>query len=117
VEEGALGKVTTGDYYSVIMAKTAGVKEFKAKISQYLRDVEHGETVLVSVHGQVVAKLVPLREEEQLTREQREMQQLLADGVISDPGTQEEGDWPEPRRYVKRGEGRAALDADREERV
>jgi len=117
IGEGWLGKGTTGDYYWP-MAKTAGVKELKAKLSQYLRDVKHGETVLVSEHGQVVAKLVPLRDdEEQLPREEREMQQLLADGVLSHPGTQEEGDWPEPRGSVKRGEARAALDADREDRM
>ncbi|HZN92100.1 MAG TPA: type II toxin-antitoxin system prevent-host-death family antitoxin [Myxococcales bacterium] len=111
--------MTTGDYYQV-MAKTAGVKELKAKLSQYLRDVKHGETVLVTEHGQVVAKLVPLRaepEEKQLSREEREARQLLADGLVSHLGTQDEGEWPAPRPVLSRGWLQAFLDEDRKDRV
>jgi len=101
------------------MAKTAGVKELKAKLSQYLRDVKHGETVLVTEHGQVVAKLVPLRaetEEEQLSREEREARQLLEDGLVSHLGTQ--GELPPPTGHgVSREDLEAALEADREDRV
>lgn len=111
-------KRTTGDYYSD-MAKTAGVKDLKAKLSQYLRDVKHGETVLVTEHGQVVAKLVPLRDEEgKLSKVERERRQLVADGLVSHLGTQEEGDWPEPTGHgVSREDLEAALEADREDRV
>jgi len=100
------------------VAKTAGVKDLKAKLSQYLRDVKHGETVLVTEHGQVVAKLVPLRaEEKQLSRGEREARQMLADGLVSHLGTQDEGEWPAPAPVLGRGRSQALLDAEREDRV
>lgn len=36
-----------------------GVRELKAKTSDVLRRVEHGETVEITNHGRVVARLVP----------------------------------------------------------
>lgn len=101
--------------------KTAGIREFRAKLSRYVRDVEHGEMIQVTAHGEVVACLVSpdqLAEVTLLTREERERRQLLADGLVSRLGTQDEGDWPEPKdRGVRRGEAQAALDADRGDRV
>jgi antitoxin (DNA-binding transcriptional repressor) of toxin-antitoxin stability system len=37
--------------------KTAGVRELKARLRAYLRDVEHGDVVLVTDRGRVVAEL------------------------------------------------------------
>lgn len=37
--------------------KAIGVRELKARLSQYLRDVRAGEVVLVTDRGQVVAEL------------------------------------------------------------
>jgi len=37
--------------------KTAGVRELKAHLSAYLRDVQRGELVLVTDNGRVVAEL------------------------------------------------------------
>ena len=37
--------------------KTAGVRDLKAHLSSYLRDVQRGEVVLVTVDGRVVAEL------------------------------------------------------------
>jgi len=39
--------------------KTAGVREIKAHLSGYLREVAHGEVVLVTDRGRVVAELRP----------------------------------------------------------
>ncbi len=36
-----------------------GVRELKNKLSEYLRRVERGETVLVTDHGEIVAQLAP----------------------------------------------------------
>ena len=42
--------------------RTIGVRELKANISEVLRAVdEEGETVEVTRHGQVIARLVPAR--------------------------------------------------------
>jgi prevent-host-death family protein len=39
--------------------KTVGVRELKNKLSEYLRRVRLGESVLVTDRGEVVAELVP----------------------------------------------------------
>ena len=39
--------------------KTVGVRELKNSLSEYLRDVRRGESVLVTDRGQVVAELSP----------------------------------------------------------
>jgi prevent-host-death family protein len=100
------------------MAKTAGVRELKTKLSEYLQDVKHGETVLVTEHGKVVAKLVPLRAEEErsLTREDREARQLLADGFVTHLG--EQGELPPLTGHgLSREVVEAALEEDREDRI
>ena len=57
--------------------RAAGIREVKNKLSEYLRLVAAGETVLVTDHGRVVAQLAPppvhgispaLTEEEALRR-------------------------------------------------
>ena len=39
--------------------KTVGVRDLKNKLSEYLRHVRLGETVLVTDRGEVVAELLP----------------------------------------------------------
>ena len=39
--------------------KTTGVRELKNRLSEYLRHVRAGESVLVTDRGEVVAELVP----------------------------------------------------------
>ncbi len=39
--------------------KAVGIRELKARLSQYLRDVRRGEVVLVTDRGEVVAELRP----------------------------------------------------------
>jgi antitoxin (DNA-binding transcriptional repressor) of toxin-antitoxin stability system len=39
--------------------KTAGIRDLKAHLSAYVKDVERGETVLVTDRGRVVAELRP----------------------------------------------------------
>jgi antitoxin (DNA-binding transcriptional repressor) of toxin-antitoxin stability system len=47
--------VVTRDYSHGM--KTAGVRDLKAHLSSYLREVQRGEVVLVTVDGRVVAEL------------------------------------------------------------
>jgi antitoxin (DNA-binding transcriptional repressor) of toxin-antitoxin stability system len=51
--------VTTGDYYKPM--KVVGGKQLKARLSEYLRVVRAGETVLVTDRDEVVAELRPAR--------------------------------------------------------
>ena len=50
--------VTTGDYLSIMRA--VGVKKLKAKLSEYLRAVKAGETLLVTDRDEVIAEIRPV---------------------------------------------------------
>lgn len=39
--------------------KTVGLRELKNKLSEYVREIRSGETVLVTDRGEVVAELTP----------------------------------------------------------
>lgn len=49
--------VTTGDYYKGM--KSVGVKQLKARLSEYLRLAKAGEVILVTDRDEVVAELRP----------------------------------------------------------
>jgi antitoxin (DNA-binding transcriptional repressor) of toxin-antitoxin stability system len=57
--------------------KAIGIKELKARLSEYLRAVEAGETVLVTRHDEVVAEIRPPRQPARDGIEER--LELLAD--------------------------------------
>ena len=48
---------TFPDTFSAL--KTTGIRNFKARLSGYLRDVQKGGTVLVTDRGRVVAEVRP----------------------------------------------------------
>jgi antitoxin (DNA-binding transcriptional repressor) of toxin-antitoxin stability system len=50
--------VTTGNYLSIMRA--VGVKKLKAKLSEYLRAVRAGETLLVTDRDEVIAEIRPV---------------------------------------------------------
>lgn len=51
--------------------KKAGIKKLKAHLSAYVKRAAKGERVLITDRGEVVAELVPHREEEPVTLEER----------------------------------------------
>ncbi|MEW5928899.1 MAG: type II toxin-antitoxin system Phd/YefM family antitoxin [Gemmatimonadota bacterium] len=51
-----------------MMAKSLSVAEMKATLSEHVRDVENGETVVITRHGRAVAALVSVEDLEHLTR-------------------------------------------------
>ena len=52
-----IDKVITSSHFGFM--KAAGIKELKARLSEYVRAVKAGETVLVTERGEVVAELRP----------------------------------------------------------
>ncbi|MBI4540726.1 MAG: type II toxin-antitoxin system Phd/YefM family antitoxin [Gemmatimonadetes bacterium] len=50
--------MTTRNYFTSM--KTAGVKQLKARLSEYLRLVRAGETILVTDRDEVIAELRPV---------------------------------------------------------
>jgi prevent-host-death family protein len=82
---------------------TVGIRELKARTSEIMRRVsEAGETIEITQHGRVIARLVPAHapnvDPEQLTAELDEL-----DRIAADIGA----DWPE---------GISAVDAIAEDR-
>jgi antitoxin (DNA-binding transcriptional repressor) of toxin-antitoxin stability system len=83
--------VTTGDYDHLM--KAVGVKQLKARLSEYLRLVRAGETVLITDREEVVAELRPARRQQVAPASVEEQLQALADaGEITRPSLPK-GNW------------------------
>ena len=39
---------------------TVGIRDLKARLSEYIRQVKNGKTILVTVHGQPVGRILPI---------------------------------------------------------
>ncbi|MGD2124090.1 MAG: type II toxin-antitoxin system Phd/YefM family antitoxin [Gemmatimonadota bacterium] len=50
------------------MSKSRSVSEVKAKLSEYIRDAQSGDPVVITRHGQAIAALVAFEELETLER-------------------------------------------------
>ncbi len=95
---------------------TAGIRELKDNLSEYVRRVEGGERVAVTAHGRVVAMLVPADAASRGRRPSR-IEQMIADGNARpplEPGDPLEG-WPELNIRLPKGTAAALIDADRDE--
>jgi prevent-host-death family protein len=94
---------------------TAGIRELKDNLSEYVRRVEGGERVAVTAHGRVVAMLVPA-DDAARGRRLSKLEQMIADGrarpAVEDPGDLFD-EWPIAR--LPKGTAAALIDADREE--
>ena len=91
--------VTTGDYISLM--QTVGVKELKARLSEYLRAVKRGETIVVTEHDVIIAELrAPRRDGDAGDDIQDTLAQLSAIGEVQRAATGRRG-W----RWTPRGMG------------
>lgn len=72
---GRLDKVASGSYFNPV--RSVGLKVLKNKLSEYVRLVGNGESVLITDRDRVVAELIPPRE----TRSPLLSDALLADAV------------------------------------
>ena len=85
-----IDEVTTGDYHEDM--KAVGVKQLKARLSEYLRVVKAGEVVLVTDRDEVVAELRPPRQLPP-TPESEDTLQALADAGEVTRARQSKGEW------------------------
>lgn len=96
--------------------KTAGIKQLRDKLSDYLKEVRRGETVLVTDRGEVVAELRPPGggAAPSLSEEERIHSELVRSGLIAREATTDE--WPElpPKAFLPSGFDEA-LREEREE--
>ncbi|MGD2124314.1 MAG: type II toxin-antitoxin system Phd/YefM family antitoxin [Gemmatimonadota bacterium] len=108
--------VTTGNYHGCM--KAVGVKQLKARLSEYLRAVKAGEIVLVTDRDEVVAELrAPHRPPPLL--ESEDVLQSLADAGEVTRASQLKGEWRWRAGGIglEPGTARAILEDLRDERV
>jgi prevent-host-death family protein len=77
--------------------RRVGIRELKSKLSECVREVKEGSTIVVTEHGKGVARLVP-----ELHSLEERMQTLRDAGVIVWSGRRLRGSRPEVRARGKR---------------
>jgi len=107
--------VVTRDY--IAWMKTAGVRELKARLSGYLRDVARGDVVLVTDRGRVVAELRPPGEEgRSLAPADPRYRRLVERGFLRPAAAPGSADWGgAPAIRLAPGSAQELLDAERGE--
>jgi prevent-host-death family protein len=73
--------------------RAVGVKQLKARLSEYLRLVRTGETVLVTDRDEVVAELRPARRQGRHAEELEEVMEILADSREVTRASLPKGEW------------------------
>lgn len=63
--------------------QSVGIKELKNKLSEYIRAVAAGETVLVTARGQVVAEFVAPRVRADASPAEQKMGELIRLGLLT----------------------------------
>jgi antitoxin (DNA-binding transcriptional repressor) of toxin-antitoxin stability system len=112
-----LDGVTTGDYHGVV--KAIGVKELKARLSEYVRLARAGETVLITDRGEVVAELRPSHRQRPGRESLDDVLQELADaGETTRPSLPKANwTWKVKGLGLPEGTARSLLDGVRGDRL
>jgi antitoxin (DNA-binding transcriptional repressor) of toxin-antitoxin stability system len=82
--------------------KTVGVRELKNRLSEYLRQVRSGESVLVTDRGEVVAELAPPGHGTADGNVTPGLRALARRGLVTLAATREANVYPSLRRKRKR---------------
>jgi antitoxin (DNA-binding transcriptional repressor) of toxin-antitoxin stability system len=98
--------------------KVAGVRELKAHLSAFLREVAAGETLLVTDRGRVVAEMRPPGAVDRVAAPALARYAKLVDaGTIVPAVAADDRSWSDWHGVgAPRGTARSVLDAEREER-
>jgi antitoxin (DNA-binding transcriptional repressor) of toxin-antitoxin stability system len=109
--------VTTGDYIHGM--KVVGIRELKARLSEYLRDVRRGEVILVTDRHRVVAELRPPGMSPPPVADDvaQRLDQLAASGDAVPPRLRKDDwSWRPPGLGLRAGTADRLVDSLREER-
>jgi prevent-host-death family protein len=109
--------VTTGNYHEGV--KSVGIKQLKARLSEYVRMVRAGETVLVTERDEVVAELRPAHRRARPGGDIEEVLDSLAESGEITPSASTKGGWTWKARGLglPPGTAQAWLDEIRGERM
>jgi len=106
-------KVATNSYFSFMRA--VGIKSLKNKLSEYIRLVRAGETVLVTDRDQVVAELVPPQPERSANLADALLAEAVRKGWVTAP-LSASGELPSSEAVVPLAELLEDLREDRDAR-
>jgi antitoxin (DNA-binding transcriptional repressor) of toxin-antitoxin stability system len=107
--------VTTGGHFEDM--RTIGVKQLKARLSEFLRAVRAGETILVTDRDQVVAELSPPRRVHPRSDELADTLEQLSDaGEVTLPGPTKSSGWSSRGAGLPTGTAARLLDEIRGDR-
>jgi prevent-host-death family protein len=109
--------VTTGDYYRRVI-KAVGIKELKARLSEYVRLVKKGDTILITERDEVVAEVRSAKRQRRLGGHLEDRLQALADtGEIARASLPKRGwRWKARGLGLRAGTSKALLDEIRADR-
>src|SRR6185436_16239587 len=93
--------------------KTVGVRELKNRLSEYVRQVRSGESVLVTDRGEVVAELVPPGQGADGRGAPSGLVVLAKGGRLTLGADNEAGAYPKLSRLMKRNRAYELLDQER----
>jgi antitoxin (DNA-binding transcriptional repressor) of toxin-antitoxin stability system len=98
--------------------KVVGIKQLKARLSEYVRLAKAGETVLVTERDEVVAELRPSRRQTPVAERLEELLDALAASGEITRAAQTKGDWTWRSRGLglPSGTGQTVLDELRQDR-
>ena len=101
----------------ICFVKTAGVRELKAHLSGYLRDVERGDVVLVTDRGRVVAELRPPgAADKAASPADLRYRKIVERGLLRPAAAPGSVNWSTmPVVRLRSGSSKGLLDAEREE--
>jgi len=93
--------------------KTVGLRELKNRLSEYVREVRAGETVLVTDRGEVVAELLPPGQGAVDRGATPGLEDLARRGQITLGGPNDAALYPELPPLLKPGRAAQLLDDER----
>ena len=108
--------MTTGDYHGRV--KVVGIKQLKARLSEYVRLAKAGETVLVTERDEVVAELRPARRQAPVAGPLEDVLEALAAAGEVTRAARPKGSWTWRSRglALPAGTAQALLDELRQDR-
>jgi prevent-host-death family protein len=96
--------------------KAVGIRELKAKLSEYVRLVRSGEVVLVTDRGEVVAELSPPRTTDRIESDESGLDDLVTRGLITRGAPNDPAVYRRMPRIAPDGTAQRLIDEERGER-
>ena len=96
--------------------QTVGIRELKARLSEYLRRARRGEVLLVTDRGRVVAEIRSPRDARGMPADVSGIARLIEAGIVSEGGPHDPALYPPAPVRLPPGAARRLLDEERGER-